>query len=262
MEAPKPILTEQEISETIVIEQNNTKYSLNLNAVGDLITFSLNYNSSNYTKKISIKEIKDKESFAVFLQYPPKKFIEILKKLSEMKKISLVKKDNAINLNFELEVMFERHEIEIELISKDKNLELIEKELNELKINYNKINEENKDLKKRIEILEAEMKEIKKILNPDFNINKLKIGNKSVIMKENEFDFIHLAIKSRLNKEVKLKNLKNYIKQLLMVMVQLISIQDVTIFEFKDDQNAFLFSIDKKKIYSYKNDICYIWEWA
>ena len=47
-----------------------------------------------------------------------------------------------------------------------------------------------------------------------------------------------------------------------MVMVQLISIQDVTIFEFKDDQNAFLFSIDKKKIYSYKNDICYIWEWA
>ena len=68
MEAPKPILSDQELSETIVIEQNNTKYSLNLNAVGDLITFSLDYNSSNYTKKISIKEIKDKESFAVFLQ--------------------------------------------------------------------------------------------------------------------------------------------------------------------------------------------------
>ena len=47
MEAPKPILSDQEISETIVIEQNNTKYSLNLNAVGDLITFSLDYNSIN-----------------------------------------------------------------------------------------------------------------------------------------------------------------------------------------------------------------------
>ena len=52
-------------------------------------------------------------------------------------------------------------------------------------------------------LTEAEMKEIRKILNPEFNINKLKIGNKSVIMKENEFDFIHLAIKSRLKKEVK-----------------------------------------------------------
>ena len=281
MEAPKPILTDQEISETIVIEQNNTKYSLNLIAIGDLITFSLDYNSSNYTKKISIKEIKDKESFAEFLQYPPKKFIEILKKLSEMKKISLVKKDNAINLNFEIEIMFEKHEIEIELISKDKNLELIEKELNELKINYNKINEENKDLKKRIEILEAEIKEIKKILNPDFNINKLKIGNKSVIMKENEFDFIHLAIKSRLNKEVKeLKKLYqatidgdgeiNFHSRCDNIPNTLVVIKSAgnrrfggftsvpwtssSNGEWKDDPNAFLFSIDKKKIYSYKND--------
>ena len=92
-----------------------------------------------------------------------------------MKKVSLVKKDNAIIINFELEIMFQKHEIQIDLISKDKNLELIEKELNELKINYNKINEENKELRKRIENLETEMKEIKKILNPDFNINKLKM---------------------------------------------------------------------------------------
>ena len=97
--------------------------------------------------------------------------------------------------------MFKKHEIEIELISKDKNLELIEKELNELKINYNKINEENKDLKKRIEILEAEIKEIKKILNPDFNINKLKICNKSVIMKENEFDLFIWQLKVDLKKK-------------------------------------------------------------
>ena len=75
MEAPKPILTKQEISETIVIDQENTKYFLNLNAEWDLITFSLDYNSINYTKKISIKEIKDKESVAVFLQYSPKEFI-------------------------------------------------------------------------------------------------------------------------------------------------------------------------------------------
>ena len=281
MEAPKPILSDQEITETIAIEQNNAKYSLNLNAVGDLITFSLNYNSNNYTKKISIKEIKDKESIAVFLQYSPKKFIEFLKKLSEMKRISLAKKDNIINLNFELEIMFERHEIEIELISKDKNLELIEKELNELKINYNKINEENKDLKKRIEILEVEMKEIKKVLNPEFNINRIKIGNKSVIMKENEFDLIHLAIKSRLNKEVKeLKQLYqatidgdgtiNFHSRCDNIPNTLVLIKSAGNRRFggfttaqwsshssgenKDDPNAFLFSLDKQKIYSYKNN--------
>ena len=75
-----------------------------------------------------------------------------------MKKISLVKIDNIINIKFELELMFKKHEIEIELISKDKNIELIEKEIKELKeenkelkINNDKIKEENKELKKRVE---------------------------------------------------------------------------------------------------------------
>ena len=280
MEAPKPILTDQEISQTIFIEQNNEKYPLNLNSAGDIISFSLDYNSINYSKKISLKEIKDKESIAVFLQYTPKVFIDVLKKLSETKKVSLVKKDNVININIELEIMFQKHEIEIELISKDKNIELIEKELNELKINYNKIIEENKELKKRIEILESEMKEIKKILNQDFNINKLKIGNKSVIMNENEFDLIHLAIKSRLNKEVKeLKKLYqatidgdgpiNFHSRCDNIPNTLVIIKSagnrrfggfVSIpwsssnGEYKDDPNAFLFSLDKQKIYSYKKD--------
>ena len=280
MEAPKPILTDQEISQTIFIEQNNEKYPLNLNSAGDIISFSLDYKSINYTKKISLKEIKDKESIAVFLQYTPKVFIDVLKKLSETKKLSLVKKDNVINLNFELEIMFQKHEIEIELTSKDKNIELIEKELNELKINYNKINEENKELKKRIEILESEMKEIKKILNQDFNINKLKIGNKSVIMNENEFDLIHLAIKSRLNKEVKeLKKLYqatidgdgpiNFHSRCDNIPNTLVIIKSAgnrrfggfasiiwssSNGEWKDDPNAFLFSLDKQKIYSYKRN--------
>ena len=142
------MLEEQEISETIFVEENNIKYSLNLNAVGQFITFSVNYDSGNYTKKILLKEIKDKESIAVFLQYSPKVFFDFLKKLSEMNNISLVKKDNIINLNFPVEIMLKKHEIEIELTIKDKNIELIEKELKELKIKYNKINEENQELKK------------------------------------------------------------------------------------------------------------------
>jgi len=118
-----------------------------------------------------------------------------------MKKIFLSKKENKFILKFEVELLLKKHEIEIELISKDQNLEIIEKELKELKINYNTLKQENIELKKRIEVLEKEVNELKKMMN--VNINKIKMGNKSVIMKENEFDMIHLAIKSRLNKEVK-----------------------------------------------------------
>ena len=281
MEAPTPSSEDKQISETITIDQDNIRYILHLNSIGNTITFSLEYNSNNYSKKMPLKDIKDKESKAIFISHSPKDFIQFLKKLSEMKKISVIRKDNSVIIKFEIEIMFVKHEIEIELISKDKNLELIEKELNELKINYNKINEENKDLKKRIEILEAEIKEIKKILNPDFNINKLKIGNKSVIMKENEFDFIHLAIKSRLNKEVKeLKKLYqatidgdgaiNFHSRCDNIPNTLVVIKSAgnrrfggfttaqwsspTSAEFKDDPNAFLFSLDKQKIYSYKKN--------
>ena len=67
MEAPTP--KSEEISETITIEQHNAKYTLHLNSIGDIITFSLDYNSNNYTKKIPLKEIKDQESRAIFTSY-------------------------------------------------------------------------------------------------------------------------------------------------------------------------------------------------
>jgi len=281
MEAPTP--SNEEISETITIEQNGSKYTLRLNSVGDIITFSLDYNSSNYTKKSSLKEIKDQEARAIFISYQPKDFFKFLKKSAEMKKVELIKKDNKVVIKLEFEAMFEKHEINMELVSKDQNLEIIEKELKELKVNYDKIITENKELKKRIEILENEMKEIKKILNPDFNINRIKIGNKSVIMKENEFDLIHLAIKSRLNKEVKeLKKLYqatidgdgglNFHSRCDNTPNTLVLIKSAgnrrfggftsaqwsspssSSGEWKDDPNAFLFSLDKQKIYSYKKD--------
>ena len=190
-----------------------------------------------------------------------------------MKKISVIRKDNAIMIKFEIEFMFMKHEIEIELRSKDNNLELLEKEVKDLK-------EENILLKKRIDDLETEVKEIKKMLNPNFNINRIKIGNKSVIMKENEFDLIHLAIKSRLNKEVKeLKKLYqatidgdgaiNFHSRCDNIPNTLVLIKSAgnrrfggfttaqwsspSKYDWKDDPNSFLFSLDKQKIYSYKN---------
>ena len=274
MEAPTPSSEDKQISETITIDQDNIRYILHLNSIGNTITFSLEYNSNNYSKKMPLKDIKDKESKAIFISHSPKDFFEYLKTLSEMKKISVIRKDNSVIIKFEIEFMFKKHDIEIELRSKDNNLELLEKEVKELK-------EENILLKKRIDDLETEVKEIKKILNPNFNINRIKIGNKSVIMKENEFDLIHLAIKSRLNKEVKeLKKLYqatidgdggiNFHSRCDNIPNTLVLIKSAgnrrfggftsvqwtssTSGEYKDDPNAFLFSLDKQKIYSYKKN--------
>ena len=123
----------QEISETLTIEQDNAHYTLHLNSIGDIISFNLDYNYNNYTNKIPLKEIKDKDSIPVFATMPSQGFINYFKKLLEMKKILLVKKDNNIIIKIDAEIMFINHVVEIELINKIQNLEKIEKELNELK---------------------------------------------------------------------------------------------------------------------------------
>ena len=100
-------------------------------------------------------------------------------------------------------------------------------------------------------------------------------------MKENEFDLIHLAIKSRINKEVKeLKKLYqatidgdgpiNFHTKCDNITYTLVLYKSEknrrfggftsmawsspTSNEYKDDKNAFLFSLDKQRIYPYKNE--------
>ena len=237
-----------------------------------MISLSLEYNSGSYAKKIPLNEIKDKESKAIFSSHSPKDFFDFLSKLSEMKKISLVKKENSIIIKFEIEIMFKKHEIEIEL--KDKNSEIIEKELKQLK-------EENKELKKRIINLEKEVEKIQNKLKDNEKINFLNAGNKSVIMQENEFNIINLGIKNRINKKIK------EIKKIFQTTIDgdtpsdfhskcdnisntLILVKSAGNRRFGgfttipwsseengkglEDKNAFLFSIDKQRIYSLKGN--------
>ena len=111
MEPPNAMGANQKLSTIIYIDHECTKYPLNLNVEGDVFNFSLEYNSGSYFKKIPLNEIKDKESKPLFLSQTPKDFIDFLLKLSEMKKISLVKKENSIIIKFEIEMMFKKHEI-------------------------------------------------------------------------------------------------------------------------------------------------------
>ena len=106
----------QEISDSLTIEQDNAHYTLHLNSIGENISFNLDYNSNNYTKKLPFKEIKDKNSYAIFATMSINDFITALKKLSENKKISLIEKDNNIIIKIEIDIAFINHIIEIELM--------------------------------------------------------------------------------------------------------------------------------------------------
>ena len=281
MEAPTP----KEITENICIEQNNTKYSLYISSIGETLTFLITFSSEHknkiFVRKLALKEIKDTESNPIFSLNSCKEFIEFLKTLSDMKKISLNIQENIIFINFTTELFLKKHSVEIELFPEDKNFDSIGKELyRELSLNYQILKQENAELKNRVNELEEKVKKIEKLLEPNININKLVLKNKSVIMKENEFEMIHLAIKSRLNKEVKeLKKLYqatvdgdggiNFHSRCDNIPNTLVLIKSAgnrrfggftsvewksSSGEYKDDKNAFLFSLDKQKIYSYKNN--------
>jgi len=60
-EAPLSISTPQEISETISIVQNNTKYSLRVSSIGETLTFVITISEQDinkiFVRKLALKEI-------------------------------------------------------------------------------------------------------------------------------------------------------------------------------------------------------------
>ncbi len=303
-----PISTPEK-TESINIENDNKKFLLIIKSSNESITFIASepedIGSSKYLRKMSLKEIKEKETHNLLIGLNTcGEFSDYLKALSEMKKLLLIKKEDKINMIFTVEYLLKKHDIEIDLFPEKINIDEIIKELckevNGLKeevknlkkgVNIN-LEKENKELKNSIEQLKNEninlkneIKEIKKILEPinnkfqeGINNNKYIFNNKSVIMKENEFNLINLAIKSRLNKDIKeLKKLYqatidgdgviNFHSKCDNIPNTLVLIKSAGNRRFggfttqtwdssgwKDDKNAFLFSLDKQRIYSYKND--------
>ena len=304
-----PISTPEK-TESINIENDNKKFLLIIKSSNESITFIASepedIGSSKYLRKMSLKEIKEKETHNLLIGLNTcGEFSDYLKALSEMKKLLLIKKEDKINMIFTVEYLLKKHDIEIDLFPEKINIDEIIKELckevNGLKeevknlkkgVNIN-LEKENKELKNSIEQLKNEninlkneIKEIKKILEPinnkfqeGINNNKHIFNNKSVIMKENEFNLINLAIKSRLNKDIKeLKKLYqatidgdgaiNFHSKCDNIPNTLVLIKSAGNRRFggfttqtwdssgnwKDDKNAFLFSLDKQRIYSYKNN--------
>ena len=303
-----------EKTETINIEVDDKKYTLVIKSLEESITFTVSDQGelcSIYIRKLTLKDIKETHNL-LYLVNTCGEFSDYLKALAEMKKLSLVKKENKISMNFAVEYLLKKHNVEIDLFPEKTNLEdvikqlckevnVLKEEVNTLKKNKDEngkqeyqelknsieiLKNENENIKKENISLKEEIKKIKEILDPinnklkeGINNNKHIFNNKSVIMKENEFNLINLAIKSRLNKEVKeLKKLYqatidgdgalNFHSKCDNIPNTLVLIKSAgnrrfggfttqtwdNSGQYKDDKNAFLFSLDKQKIYPYKNN--------
>ena len=170
---------------------------------------------------------------------------------------------------------------------------LLKEKLNELDIKYKEItekqkeeilnlNKENNNIKEKIQILEDDNKNLKEQLNISNNyIEEIKNKNdaqkniiNSSIMKSEDFELLKTAIESRIKKEIKeLKKLYQatidgedasfFHKICDNIPNTLILIKSegnrrfggfTSSIKTKYDKNAFLFSLDKNKIYKCKKD--------
>ena len=194
-------------NEPIIIMQNNVKYNLNIESQNSKITFSI-YNNEQfpcfyYTKKISLKELKD--SIKGNDEFMNKNFdiYNYFKNLSNDKKLN-IKKDKNIILLIISSVDLNGHEVsgviqlsprknDINMTINDIYIEL--KYLKEKIKDIDSLKNENKILKVKIEAQEKEIKYLKNKIN--------NISNKSVIIKEDESEMITSEIEKKTNKKIK-----------------------------------------------------------
>ena len=248
------------------LEQDDKKYLFLIKSDKEKLNLNLfdqvEIENQKYIKNMTLTEVKQLNNCFSGLNSCDE-FVDIVKNVSERKKISIIKRDSKLIVNLNIEYFYKNYSFDITLSPEKKDNDEIIKELYR-EITY--LKNENKELKKAIENLKKEIKEIK------------ELPNKPSIMKENEFDFIKKELNYKLNKEVKgLKKLYQaridgdaaYIfhSKCDKIPNTLVIIESAegrrfggfvtktweSTSQFVDDKNSFLFSLDKQKIYSYKN---------
>ena len=308
METSIPQETFEEKTESLNIEQNNKKYLLIMKLKGNELTLVLSDPEEivSYAKKMKLNEIKEIHKYFSGID-SCEQFFKFLKGSVGNKQLIIIKKEESLCLKCTFDYMFEKNSIELILSPKEKKPEEITKELyneistlkEKIKIIEKKEGVENENLKnenKKLtdiikelradnEKLKEEIKEMKALIEPmnkrfkEININKYTSYNeKSVIMKEDELNFISQAMKFKMNKEIK------EIRKLYQATVHgdsansfhskcdgipntLVIIKSsgnrrfggfTTVKWSSDnngsydfDKNSFLFSLDRQKIYPY-----------
>ena len=225
----------------------------------------LDYIKASYeNKKLFIK--KNNESFLIIMN---------IEYLFKQEKIEIQLREKKLKIEDVTNDLIK------EISSLKNKLKLYEENINKINTDFeNKINEQNKEINKLKEENNKLKEEINKLKTPKNSSNN-NIPIYSQILRENEKEIIFTSIENRTNKPI------IYIKKLYQASINggdpsdfhfkcdnkyntLVFIQSKgnkrfggftsNCWEspskefFKDDNNAFVFSLDKQKIYEYKND--------
>ena len=157
-----PITDKGETSETIEfntiqIEQDESKYELNIQKKDDMIKFSIIdksiFPSVNYIRKMNFKEIRELNKIFNLLN-TLNEFYDYLKALSENKKLTVKKRNDRISIIFYVEILLKQQEIVIDLfpIKKDidSSINEIYQELFNLNHQFNNLKNENNAMSSKI----------------------------------------------------------------------------------------------------------------
>jgi len=237
-DAPLPIIQtpKEETKESFEIKQEEKNYKMNINIINQEIILNI-FDEKDFMKEYEIKLTFDelKNIHKIFLTFNScKDFIDFIKASIENKKILIKKdKDNQVTIILLFEYIFKQNTIKFELNQKKMNFEssiqdLYQKysHINEicknLEMNYNKLIEDNKNIKEennRIKEESSKIKEDNKNLKQE-NLNlknemekKFKIiedENKNLINRINNLE-LKINSSNKVINRIKQNNLSNSI---------------------------------------------------
>ena len=201
----------------IQIELNGIKNDLKIKSKGDIIFFSINdkqqFPSIKYIRKMNFEEIKDLNAVFNTLNSLDD-FYDYFKTLSKNQKLSIKKEQDKILIIFYVDVLLKQEKIEIKLFPKKKDIDSSLKEICQEILNMKEkikeidgLEKENKELKNEINNLKNKNQILEGKIEKQNKIIEVLKGNfvfdKSVIMKEDEENWIYTEIENKMNKKIK-----------------------------------------------------------
>ena len=219
--APLPFeIPKEQISESYEIIQDDNNYKLNIKIINqDIILNVLDKKEQlkEYEIKLSLEELKQMHKvFSLFNSC--QEFLNFIKLLLQNKKFFIKrKKENKLYIELIVEFLYKQNTIKIDLSQKKLSFDLSIQDLyNKISIlnqNYEKLFEENKEIKKENNDMKIRIKNLEEIITKLNLDNQNKISNNindknilkfnSEIMEDNEFNLIKSEIEKRMNNQIK-----------------------------------------------------------
>ena len=279
---------------TILLEENDKNYLFGFEIKEEYLTLTVNVIERNCGFYQIQKNLEDwKKIHIVFNCFKNLKSIkDFLIKAINKKDIKINFSEKMLLININIEILYENQMISIELIQKEINkddlilklceiIKNIKKEKSKSDINIIK---ELENQKNEINVLKSEIKTLNEMINDLKNVydilEQINFYSSSILKNKEEIDLLKSAIKERLGKDIK------YFKRLYKASIDG---EDSSTFHklcdnfentisfvktggyrrfggfttqtwnqvssyTKTDQHAFVFSLDKLKIYPYTNN--------